>query len=778
MKVREFHALSLNREDQDLIKKAGLKNIGLLGYLNHKQIPGTLPLIHYYLKYSSGPDYFYTVNPSKEKLDKLNPVDHGPIGYVATKNTTGFIQLHRYYHAKHQTHIYVTNPNLNLLLADGYRDESDSNPLFIQQAGSDDATPLYLYSNAEATYFSQLPSSPSRSRFPNELVMELLNILETLDVPSSKFQVSYEGTTSVTISLTDTVLSFYVNQQANGVYYTVRRNPEPNDEAYIIHDIDNWSGVIDRFHKWLQDVKPFLENQTTTTTTASTTTGDKETITKRIYGHVDIAIQDGADIEPAFKVVELASQIVSIIKNLKAEPGNMVGIFGPWGRGKTYLMDKIWEKLSSDLNTEYIQIKYPAWKYQHTPANWAYLYEQFSEKFLGKPRLGILHRFKYHRNLLKLSWEREGSYPLIAAITVGLAIFLGTLFIFDYEGFFQMLFGFIGIPLGAALVVTLIKQLKLDHFTKAFNLIKKYNTKVSFKESLGVQAEIQKELTHLIKVMTSHSKGSKSKKLVLFVDDLDRCNEVKVIELIDSLRIILDDDELKDKLLVLTALDERILNLAVINKYDHVHKKFDHNELAREYIDKLFIFSIKLTGLTPLDSREFFENFTKQEFVGEALPRPSDQPEGIINPEKKEDTEVSEQIQNGANPSAEKQRKMPNVVTKLTLEEKEIFKRKLQLLSSPTPRKIKIIYYRYLFIKNLLIPAFSQQENGYWFQDNTHEILIERLIHFSQQPIGDLIIEYKKVSESESEEISLHNFTVDQTEYMKLLKVFELAIAY
>lgn len=771
MKVREFHALSLNRDDESLTKQ-GLKNRGLLGYINTTQIPGTRPLIHFFIKFPSGPDYFYTADPSKERLEGREPVDHGTVGYVATKNTTGFIQLYRYFHPKHQAHLYLTTPILKSLQTDGFIDESSSNPIFIQQADSDDAAPLYLYSNADATYFQQLSQGTAQSKFPAELVTELTSILETAERGPAIFNVSYDGITSVTISVDDTLLNFYVNKQLNGVYYTVRRNPEPNNESYLVHDIDTWAGVIDRFHRWLEDVDLFLRTQEPPPSSEDISEIVPDVYTKRIYGRVNISIQEGSEIDPAFGVNELGNQIVTIIKNLKAEPGNMVGIFGPWGRGKTYLMDSIWKKLSSDETTTYIQIKYPAWKYQHTPANWAYLYEQFSDKFLGNARKDVRSFINYHKNLFALSRQRDGTYPLIFGVLLILVVCFNTLFTIDYENLFLKVFTILGIPFAATIGIMLIKHLKLDHFTKAFNLIKKYNLKISFKESLGVQAEIQKELTHLIKVWTKSNGKDKQKKLVLFVDDLDRCNKEKVIEVIDSLRIILDDDELKDKLLILTALDERILNQAVISKYDNSKTI---NELVREYIDKLFIFSIKLTGLTPQDSKEFFEKFTKQEFVVE----PSDKPTEKEKTDKAErETDIHTTNQEKPVSIDQKIKVTFDVVTKLTLEEKEIFKRKLELLDNPTPRKIKIIYYRYLFVRNLLTSAGSRQENNYWLQGKNHDLFIEQLIHFSQKATSKLTDEYNQASKVETSEISLQNLTVDKTEYMNLLKLFELAIAY
>ena len=97
---------------------------------------------------------------------------------------------------------------------------------------------------------------------------------------------------------------------------------------------------------------------------------------------------------------------------------------------------------------------------------------------------------------------------------------------------------------------------------KAEDVVKKYTNRHSFKNTLGIQADIQEEIIKLLKVWIPTSKIGK-KKILLIVEDIDRCSEDKILQNIDALRIMLDDEKLKDKLLVITAIDERILQLAV-----------------------------------------------------------------------------------------------------------------------------------------------------------------------------------------------------------------------
>lgn len=55
----------------------------------------------------------------------------------------------------------------------------------------------------------------------------------------------------------------------------------------------------------------------------------------------------------------------------------MLGIFGPWGRGKTYFFNRLKMNLINKQKheLEYTIVEFNAWKYQDTPALWAYLYE-------------------------------------------------------------------------------------------------------------------------------------------------------------------------------------------------------------------------------------------------------------------------------------------------------------------------------------------------------------------------------------------------------------------
>jgi hypothetical protein len=246
---------------------------------------------------------------------------------------------------------------------------------------------------------------------------------------------------------------------------------------------------------------------------------------KRIHNRADIKIVESNEMEPALGVEQLAAEVAAVISHLKVEPGNMTGIFGPWGRGKSYLMNFIWKSLQTQTkNIQYLKVNYQAWRYQDTPAAWAYLYETFSRCYLGDPKAGLGDFFKYNWRLWTLNIHREG---YVALVTILLFLLMGsltyTLATFNRDHVGLEILKILGVPAAGFIIYFVTTNLNLSYFSKAFNIIKKYGVRATFKDNLGIQAEIQKEIVHLISVWTEPNAKSK---VVLFVDDLDRCREV------------------------------------------------------------------------------------------------------------------------------------------------------------------------------------------------------------------------------------------------------------
>ena len=70
---------------------------------------------------------------------------------------------------------------------------------------------------------------------------------------------------------------------------------------------------------------------------------------------------------------------------------------------------------------------------------------------------------------------------------------------------------------------------------------------------LGFQNEIEKELKYLIHTYITKD----DERLILFIDDLDRCDEKMIINIMDNLRLVLEDNEINKKLTIITWVTQK-----------------------------------------------------------------------------------------------------------------------------------------------------------------------------------------------------------------------------
>lgn len=78
-----------------------------------------------------------------------------------------------------------------------------------------------------------------------------------------------------------------------------------------------------------------------------------------------------------------------------------------------------------------------------------------------------------------------------------------------------------------------------------------------------------------------------NKKLVVFLDDLDRCESENIITLISAIKLLLS---INKNIIFIIGLDKKAVTLALRNKYNNDYNKAD------EYLEKIFPINIELTN--------------------------------------------------------------------------------------------------------------------------------------------------------------------------------------
>lgn len=439
-------------------------------------------------------------------------------------------------------------------------------------------------------------------------------------------------------------------------------------------------------------------------------------------------------IDPAFNVDIIANEFATQLKSFEEETGQIVGVLGEWGRGKTYFFKKVCEKLNLPYDTskcekvlksnlitksrfsapklffsrkdkeasDFLLVKFHAWKYQKTPAVWAHLFQAFIDAYLDVSWLK-----KYYRIFL-LNIERTGNWNTWG-FSICLIVFAVLWYLFipidtKIDILSSIIKSFGGI---IASIFLILKICNFIRFAKIplKQVLSSFTDCPSYEHLLGFQSEIHKEFKALLKVWIH--KGDK-RRIMLFVDDVDRCSQENMIDLVDALRVMLEDPEIISRMLVVLAIDEKKLGYAINKKYPDVNKDSSKRKLEIEYMDKLFLFCLKLPMLTNVQRLEFFENLVAKEGgvseeignINNSTSTSTSDVDTNASVGEPKNNDSSEETEEG---TSEKEYK------KMSSYEFEYFKAKLEEANELSPRSIRIIFYRYLFARNLWLKLYNEE---------------------------------------------------------------------
>ncbi len=248
-----------------------------------------------------------------------------------------------------------------------------------------------------------------------------------------------------------------------------------------------------------------------------------------------------------------------VITNIISSPGTStpltIGVFGSWGAGKTSLMTMIRDRLPKE---RFITIWFDAWKYEKETSLWRVLLlrvldalrpgEEESKKDEKAQKLrkevSRLEEALYR----DVEWEEKGGLTIdlgkvlggVAGLTVKLA--LATL-----PGFASEVVETARRGIGGAQDVTnlaeAIRREAITHHQARLRYIEQFQER--FKKLVD---------EHIVQ---------KGKRLVVFVDDLDRCLPEKAIEVLEAIKLFLD----VPGCFFVLGLDEKVIARGIEVKY-------------------------------------------------------------------------------------------------------------------------------------------------------------------------------------------------------------------
>jgi hypothetical protein len=113
--------------------------------------------------------------------------------------------------------------------------------------------------------------------------------------------------------------------------------------------------------------------------------------------------------------------------------------------------------------------------------------------------------------------------------------------------------------------------------------------------------------------------GSSPTRLILVVDDLDRCRPEHLLSVMESIKLLIEEPEISRRVQVAMLLEEEILKHAIFEKYGGLidpakttvlQTSYDADRLMRENCEKLFTASLRLPRLGKPELKDLIETFS------------------------------------------------------------------------------------------------------------------------------------------------------------------------
>lgn len=248
-------------------------------------------------------------------------------------------------------------------------------------------------------------------------------------------------------------------------------------------------------------------------------------------------INEENDIFGTYQKAKSICEFIELERNQELlSNNNLIAIYGAWGTGKSCLMKTIYNKLNKD---KFDTLWFDTWKYEKDE-NLAY--SLF--KYIGKDT--FWNEFiKSGKNVL------DNVYGIFKSLSKGVELNLGIL----------------NIKPGEAL-------------DEAEHKDQQINEKIEKQKCLWERINEFEETFKNIKF-------PKNKKLIVFLDDLDRCESENIVTLISAVKLLLS---INNNIIFIIGIDKKAVTLALQNKYNNDYNKAD------EYLEKIFPINFELSN--------------------------------------------------------------------------------------------------------------------------------------------------------------------------------------
>ena len=283
----------------------------------------------------------------------------------------------------------------------------------------------------------------------------------------------------------------------------------------------------------------------------------------------------------------------------------IVGIYGSWGSGKTFLLDKIIDTIFANrerMSVTPVVAVFEAWRYEHEPSligPFLHTLRDLDSQFTGykqNPSFALASKsWRAHASTLIGLVSRTG--PAIATALEPLS----------------------GVPATAVTAGTTVMDAATERLSPSDN-----NGDIS----LPVAERFQSTMEALVEEVRSATKSPKTCRVIVMIDDLDRCAPDRLVEMLEWLKVHLSVPGIS----YVVALDQTAAARAIVGKYRTYLGDSADLSYGYRYLEKVVDVEYEL-GLSPsverMASQLVFDE--KYESVAEAVERITESKMSILD---------------------------------------------------------------------------------------------------------------------------------------------------
>ena len=276
----------------------------------------------------------------------------------------------------------------------------------------------------------------------------------------------------------------------------------------------------------------------------------------------------------------LSDGVVSIVKNDALLPAT-IGVFGDWGGGKSSLIEMVKARLTTqeEKDAGVVVLSFNGWLFEG--------YEGAKTALMGT----VLEELQEHETFVhkatdegKRLWKSLMRRVDWMKAAMGIGKFAGALFTHDAHLTPMLLMsGSADIGSVAKEAYEKAKEIKPGDYLK--------KEEQADKKDSAEEAETRRQIQNFRKDFEKMLKESSITRLVIIIDDLDRCAPDTIIPTLEAIKLFL----FVSNTAFIIGADEELVRYAVRRRFPELPG--DRREVGRDYLEKLIQFPIRIPPL-------------------------------------------------------------------------------------------------------------------------------------------------------------------------------------